>query len=202
MELFEGIIDALALLPYWVVFLPPALLILAAVPLVLFERRKLYTWCAALLGSVGFVLCIGNLQAAFCFLAMYVALALLLLPLFRLRGMKLKKRESREARIYRKFHKELEGPVLPERRSGNPPKVCCFEPEPVLPEESGMELGHVIKLLEKLRREKLSSADRLEVDILSRTVDGCKGRALTPSQLDSLNDCLASVLRLTAKYKL
>ena len=33
-------------------------------------------------------------------------------------------------------------------------------------------------------------------------MDACRGKALTGEELSSLNDCLAAVLKLTAKYKL
>ena len=38
--------------------------------------------------------------------------------------------------------------------------------------------------------------------MLLRTVTAMQGRMLTEGEKNTLNDCLASVLKLTAKYKL
>ena len=64
------------------------------------------------------------------------------------------------------------------------------------------ELSHALALLEKLRKQKLTAADRLETDVLGRSVRALRGRALTEAEKNTLNDCLASVLKLTAKYQL
>ena len=57
-------------------------------------------------------------------------------------------------------------------------------------------------LLAKLKKEKLSPADRLEIEALTRTVEGYRGKSLSEKELHLVNDCLATVLKLTAKYKL
>ena len=64
------------------------------------------------------------------------------------------------------------------------------------------ELAYALSLLEKLRRGELSATDRLEADMLGRTLSVMQGRLLTAEEKNTLNDCLASVLKLTAKYKL
>ena len=38
--------------------------------------------------------------------------------------------------------------------------------------------------------------------MLARTVSAMQGRMLTAEEKNTLNDCLASVLKLTAKYNL
>ena len=80
-----------------------------------------------------------------------------------------------------------------------PVKECCFDAQV---QEEAPELAHATALLGKLQKCKLSSADRLEADALARTLSALKGRALTLDEQNTLNDCLASVLKLTAKYKL
>ena len=45
-------------------------------------------------------------------------------------------------------------------------------------------------------------ADRLELDAVVRTLEDCRGRALTAAEQRTLNDCLSSVLKLSAKYSL
>lgn len=194
MEYFQLIAGALAELPFYAAFLPFGAAIVCAAVCVPLKKRGLYRFFALLFLGAGIVLLAQDPVSALVFLGLYLMFALLLDALFliRRRG---RKRETREERIYKKFHTQLGEPPCPD-----PPKICCFEDAP--PEENGMELSHVIKLMDRLRREKLSSADRLELEVLRRTVEGAKGRTLTPDRLDTLNDCLASVLRLTAKYKL
>ena len=64
------------------------------------------------------------------------------------------------------------------------------------------ELSYALSLLDKLRREELAATDRLEADMLGKTLLAMRGRLLTMDEKNTLNDCLASVLKLTAKYKL
>ena len=64
------------------------------------------------------------------------------------------------------------------------------------------ELTYALSLLGKLRQGELSATDRLEADMLGRTLSVMQGRLLTVEEKNTLNDCLASVLKLTAKYKL
>ena len=53
-----------------------------------------------------------------------------------------------------------------------------------------------------LRGRELAPADRLELDAVVRTLEDCRGRALTAAEQRTLNDCLSSVLKLSAKYSL
>ncbi len=78
--------------------------------------------------------------------------------------------------------------------------MCCFEEEPpALPSPAA---SYAESLLAKLQKEKLSPTDRLEADVLARTLSALKGRPLTEEEARTFNDCLATILRLTAKYKL
>ena len=206
MEVFSSFLSALAALPDWVpLLLLPALLPCGALLFALLRQRNWYRHFALAVAAAGTVLVCGrgNVSDALAYAGIIAVLGLLCAPLLLVpfTKRKRKKRESREERIYRKFHEDLSEPLPP--REGLPPKVCCFEEAPATPAaESGVRLGHVRSLIEKLKREKLSAADRLEVEALSRSVDGCLGRTLERSELELLNDCLASVLKLTAKYKL
>ena len=65
-----------------------------------------------------------------------------------------------------------------------------------------MRLSHAEELLSRLKTAPLAGSDRLEADALSRTLCGMRERKLTAEEMRILNDCLASVLKLTAKYKL
>ncbi len=86
-----------------------------------------------------------------------------------------------------------------------PPKVCCFNQEPeggVTAQEYGVSLSYADTLLKKLRSKKLKAGDRLETEELLRRLDCYREKPLDVGERSSLNDCLASILKLTAKYQL
>lgn len=195
MELFSLMYAFFVSLPAWVLFVPPAVLVLCLVPLFLLRKRRLYLWCFALCLVTGVLLSVG-MEEKLLYLALFAGLGLLPLPLFSIPK---RKREQREEKLYQKFKTETEEPFPPRRN--DPPKVCCFEEQRgETPEERGMKLSYVISLLEKLKRERLTPADRLEVEMLSRSVTGAETRPLTDPEADDLSDSLSAVLRLTAKY--
>ncbi len=197
MESFYVIRDFLASLPLWSVLVPPCALFVCALPLLAYRKKRVYLWLSALCLTVGGLLAFGKEFVA-PYLLLFCAEILLLYPLFWIRG-RTRRKEGREEELYGKFKRELEQP-FPEKKE-YPPKVCCFEQTGgETAEERGMKLSHVITLLERLKKEKLTPADRLEVEMLSRNVEGSSGRPLTDSQTDDLNDSLSAVLRLVAKY--
>lgn len=197
MEVFDVMESFLVSLPAWCLFLPPAVLLVAAVPLFLFRKGRLYRWVAALLFVCGVLLSLGFMYREL-YLALLAGIALILYPLFFLRKVK-RDKNARAEQLYEKFKPEMEQPLGD--RTEYPPKVCCYEDKAgETPEERGMKLSHVISLLEKLKKEKLTPADRLEVEMLSRNVAGAEHRSLSGAQADDLSDSLSAVLRLMAKY--
>lgn len=202
MEIFKQVYEFCALVPDWVALVVcPALVVALAVVLALFGGRKAYPVLAGILCTVGVALMIVRASATqtlfygALFLALSCAAGLLL---FLPRRQKKLRRTSRDERIYQRFHAELEG--TPHAQGEAPEKVCCFEQS--APEQPAPELSYVMTMLEKLRREELSATDRLEADMLLHTVSAMQGRMLTEEEKNTLNDCLASILKLTAKYKL
>ncbi len=192
--------DSLSRTPQWVfLILLPALLAGAAPLFALTKARRAYPVFAAGLIGAGAALaaCVSGARAAAAVAGMELALAALCGVCFVKR-----KRADREEKMYRKFREGLRNDCAP-AASASPPKVCCFERTPVAsPEECGMRLSHAEEMLGKLKKASLSAADRLEAEALTHTMEGYRGRALTEEELRGLNDCLASVLRMTAKYKL
>lgn len=211
METFLQLIESIGTgVPDWLplIFLPCALITVAVIMTVL-GGRKLYKYFAASIGGVGFFLlvCIGGVREAFVYLGLYVVLAVLLRLLFFIplpRTYRKSGRGEREEKIYRKFREALSEQVTEESGRNVLPAGCAFEEEvPALTaEESGMRFQHVTELLAKLKKEELSAADRLETDALARSVEAFRNKALTEEEMCVLNDCLAAVLKLTAKYQL
>lgn len=68
-------------------------------------------------------------------------------------------------------------------------------------ETEALPLSHAWKLLSRLREKPLSAADRLTAAELAAFVSAYREKpALTRSDLHALNDALAGILKLSAKY--
>lgn len=207
MEILQKIIEVLSKVPEWAcLYVVPALVAVSAVGFVFTKRRKWFYAAAAFFGAVGFLFAYAHdASLAFVYLGVLTALtaALSLLYLIPV-PKKRERRRSREEKMYEKFREELsEQPYKP--RSSMPPKVCCYEraeERGATAEEYGMSLSYADTLLEKLRQKKLDAGDRLESEELLRRLDCYREKPLGEAERSSLNDCLASILKLTAKYQL
>lgn len=184
---------------WWAFLICPAVLVAAGLLFAVFHAKKAYLPLAVFLGGVQLFLVgssfgdSGNdLHFTVAWAGLYLALCVLVRLLFLIpfrRGAK----KDRTAEMYEKFHVGLE---VPEEERAPREDVC------VGMEESGLHLAHVLSLLEKLRACDLSAGDRLETDAISRTLDAFRGKEMTAEDLIVVNDSLASVLKMTAKYKL
>lgn len=192
--------------PEWAELVLPALLIPAAIILALVGKRRLYPWIAAAVGILGFALVCarGVLTHAFLYLGLYALVAGVFALLLLIPKIEAGKGGKGDDRMYEKFHVALRENLFSDPASAKPAKVCCFEEgDTASAEESGLRLEHVREMLKRLRAlPKLSPTDRLEADALSRTLDSLSDKKLTVEELGTLNDCLSTVLKLTAKYQL
>ena len=199
MEIFLQFTELLAETPAWVpLVLLPALTACAAVLFTLAGGRRAYPCVSGAFVAAGFALmcCLTETGGAFVYAGTFAALAALLALLFFLPRPKRRRGTTREERIYERFRGEpLPAPAPQE----GPAKVCCFEtPAPVA---AAPDLEHALTLLGRVRKAKLSSADRLETDVLLRTLSAMQGRQLTEQEQGIVNDSLSSVLKLAGKYK-
>ncbi len=94
---------------------------------------------------------------------------------------------------------ETELPPVPEEP--RPPKVRCFSDDDRVTLEKDVRLGHVSAALERLLSLPLGAGDRLEAQKMSDllAVYRAKGE-LSGREADALNDVLAAVLKMMAKY--
>lgn len=206
MKILQKIVELLSKTPDWVfLYLLPALVLVVAVGLVFAKKRRWYLCPATVLTAAGFMIVYAKYTVyGFIYLSVLVVLCslcslLFLIPRPQKREKGLKK--SRLDAMYEKFHEELsETPYTP--RSAMPPKECCFDRGESTAKECGVSLSYADSLLEKLRMKDLSAGDRLETEELSRRLDLYRDVPLDEAQRNSLNDCLASILKLTAKYQL
>ena len=189
MEAFLKFCESVGQLPDWVaLLLCPALLLLAGVLLAVFQAKKAYLPLAIALGGVGFFLVYCQTATlAFAYLGLYVAWAVLLSLLFLIPH---REKTSAQEELYELFHRELD---IPEESAAE---------ETIAREECDLRLSHTLEMLEQLQKTNLSASDRLETDALAHTIERFRDRELTVSEMRSLNDCLATILKLTAKYKL
>lgn len=197
MEFFVDFMQTVAQLPDLVSFiLSPALLLVAGFLLAVFRVKRAYLPVALALGGAGIFLLAceksGSFAVVLGYAALYLVLAVLV-SLFFLIPFPTGKGKDRSQELYEKFHVDLDEP-----QAGS----SFGEGETYSGEESGLRLKHANELVEKLQKCELSASDRLEVDALSHTLSGYGERELNAEELRALNDCLATVLKLTAKYKL
>ncbi len=208
MEILQKILFYLSESPDWTfLYLAPALLAATAVLFVFLSARKWFFVPATVLGAAGSLLAFAkDRSAAVVYFILFAALAALLSLLFLIPHPKKRTgriKKSREDKMFEKFHEELsEKPYS--SRSAMPQKICCFETgeRNATAEEYGMRLSYADTLLEKLRAKKLGAGDRLETEEIARRLDCYRQKPLNEDERNSLNDCLSSVLKLTAKYQL
>lgn len=211
MEVFIGFVSAIGKIPDWISLLAfPVLLLPVATVFRVLRKKNWYSPVCLIFSAIGFLLvcCEGETRYAFVWLGLFAIECILLRGVFFLPVSKGRKKRTKAEKMYEKFHMELEEEAQEKAEAPQrPPKISCYqEDQPaedtVAAEETGLRLSHASELLARLRAGKLSAGDRLETDVLARTLETFRNKRLTPAELDSLNDCLALVLKLTAKYSL
>lgn len=195
MEVFGYISKYLAFVPAWVaLILTPALFTGYTLAVALFGGRKSYPFVWALLGGAATALvAVRDLQDALLLAALFAVGGAALSLLFFLPVIPLKAKRERKI--------EAAGCLAGLERKA---KLVGLEENPAryTLEQCGMKLAHVSELLMRLKKTSLAPSDQLEADALERNLAAYRARSLTDEELSRLNDALASVLKLTAKYKL
>ncbi len=192
MDIFDGLIGALAALPDWIGFLLPPALLAASAGIPRGKRRGLrHMLVAFAAGGLGVFLLAGKGAATVCaFTGLFCVWAAALFPLAV--------RRKKERVPMAAERTDIAPAAFP-----RPPKVCHFEEgELVSAAQCGMRLKHAETLLVRLKEAGLTASDRLETDVLTRTVSALSGRPLSAAERETLNDCLTATLKLTAKYQL
>lgn len=145
---------------------------------------------------------------------LYAAAALILLeklalcalfPLLRLPGRK-KERSPRPAapplQAEPAAPPHLQPPSPP--AEGMPAKVLCCEgqEERETEVEKDVRLGHIFGVLERLKQLPLSPGDRLEAEKAQQLLTAYRAkRTLCAKEAETLNDILAALLKMMAKYQ-
>ena len=95
-------------------------------------------------------------------------------------------------------------PPPPPPAEGMPAKVlCCEEREERETEvEKDVRLGHIFGVLERLKQLPLSPGDRLEAEKAQQLLTAYRAkRTLCAKEAETLNDILAALLKMMAKYQ-
>lgn len=207
MKILKTVLDYISMVPEWAfLYVVPAVIAAAAILFIFIPKRRWFFAAAAFAGSAGFLTVYAkSASLSLVYLGALIAFtALLSLLLFIPAPKRKKKGKLREERLFEKFREELTDKSF-KRGASMPPKVCCFNQEPeggVTAQEYGVSLSYADTLLKKLRSKKLKAGDRLETEELLRRLDCYREKPLDVGERSSLNDCLASILKLTAKYQL
>lgn len=115
------------------------------------------------------------------------------LPLYGLLTLFGKKKEKKAPPVFRE--EEEEPPALPR-------KVCCFGDVPRGKMPIGdVRMDYALSVAERLRAMPLGAGDRLEADKMCELLHIYKDKAaLSGEECGALNDILASLLKMLAKY--
>ncbi len=142
--------------------------------------------------------------------AVCLALGCLYVPLSREKKQKKCRRAERAKKYLEEAAEENDF-----SRSGKPKKVCCFAEEasePPAPSFSAeraapppapndVRLDYVFSVAERLRSLPLGAGDRLEAEKMNELLSVYKNKGtLSPKESETLNDILASLLKMMAKY--
>lgn len=176
-------------------------------------RKKSRVWyvvagdvCLFLL--LALYLCRGDLQDAapvlalfLCAKAVYLLLygALCLIPAQK-RERKAKQKKPR-APVAETEEDTLSGP-LP-AAPARPQKVRCFSDDAHVTVEKDVRLEHIFSVLERLREMPLGAGDRLEAQKMEDILRVYRAKTeLSATEACALNDILAALLKMMAKYDL
>lgn len=149
-------------------------------------------------GALLEALCVGLFAKAL-YLALYGALWL---P-HAVCALRARVRERRKnALAARLAEEEPDGAAPPVPAPALPPKVRCFQ-EGGVRVERDVRLDHISQALRRLQNAPLTAGDRLETQAAQQLLSVYAGKGdLRSEEAESLNDVMASLLKMMARYDL
>ena len=176
----------------------------------IFCDKRVFVWLLALIQISSFSLVFfhgrGGVASALGYGSLLFFLIILLWPLLWAHTKKQTKspKEKKPTKKSENFS-VAEEPFLPSAKPA--PQAVALPKSVPMPgykaEHADVQLEHVFGVLKKLQSVKLSAGDRLETDVIYNmlTVYRSKGR-LSAEETRSLNNYLATLLKLMSKYSL
>ena len=94
-------------------------------------------------------------------------------------------------------------PPVSESDPPRPQKVRCFSESARVCVDKDVRLEHIFSVLERLKEMPLGAGDRLEAQKMEEMLRVYRAKAeLSAAEADAINDILASLLKMMAKYDL
>ncbi len=188
MDAFDLLAGALAGIPDWALFFVPALLLLYTLATVLFGGRQVYPYVAFSLIVLAAVLGAGRGAAVD---LIYVGLTASVGGMSRM-VLSLTPPRAKNRRECTPRFEDIQT-ARAESAAGEVPAYIPVE-------KCGIDMAHAREYLQRLRRAPLSAGDRLEVDVLGRSLESMNKAALTGEELVRINESLAALFKIAAKY--
>lgn len=108
-----------------------------------------------------------------------------------------KKPRAKRAPVFEEGERECAG-----KEETLPPKVRCFGEEDVPAQVKDVRTEYAQSVLGRLREMPLGAGDRLEAEKFAALLSVYSQKTLTEKEAESLNDILAALLKMMAKYDL
>ncbi len=174
------------------------------------QRKRAVTWLSLLFGGLACLFVLlheqGGVQFSLAYALCLFLVATFLSPVFwvRDRGVEGVKVETDTSYEKGKLFEPSALSVLPLESNSieqNEPPMPAINGQKKV--NVGIQLQHAVQVLKRLQSMKLTAGDRLETDVIQKMlgVYQTKG-ALTAEETRSLNNYLATLLKLMSKYSL
>lgn len=189
MSVYPTVGAAFAAVPDFVSFLIlPAIFLAYVLCSAFFGARRLYYPLAFALGGLGAaLLSVHGASPTVAFCGLWALAAIMLRPLYFIRVRK------KDRGTERKLCESGELPKGPRARPKTDAEVTAGE---------CLKLRYAEELLDRLKKSPLAASDRIEAESISRALPAFRKETLCEEEAGRLSDCLSSVLKLVAKYRL
>ena len=153
-------------------------------------------------------LCRGDLQDAAPVLALFLCAKVVYLLLYGavcLVPAQKKEKTKKKPRLPAAAEEEelFAPPPVPESDPPRPQKVRCYSEGARVYVDKDVRLEHIFSVLERLKEMPLGAGDRLEAQKMEELLRVYRAKTeLSAAEADDLNDILASLLKMMAKYDL
>ena len=152
-------------------------------------------------------LCRGDLQDAAPVLALFLCAKVVYLLLYGavclVPAQKREKAKKKPRLPAAEEEEELFAPPVSESDPPRPQKVRCYSEGARVCVDKDVRLEHIFSVLERLKEMPLGAGDRLEAQKMEEMLRVYRAKTeLSAAEADALNDILASLLKMMAKYDL
>lgn len=192
MSFFHDVVSAFGAIPDWALLAVPSALVLYTLATALFGGRRAYPYVSFALIALAAMLGAGRGAMAdlvFTGLCAFVgAVARLVLNLVPA-AVSVRQREAHAPQ-----------PADASAYTARLESAAVEAPVYIPISQCNLDMVHAEEYLQRLRRAPLTAGDRLEVDVLAHSLESANRAALTPEELVRINESLAAMFKIAAKY--